>query len=125
MEHTTDEAVLSFTVTDADTAEAVGSGSLAVLGTPRLLAWCEAATCEALALQLEPGTTSVGVRVELDHLAASPVGRIVEIRARVHERAGRIVTFAVDATDEHGTVIGRGVVRRAVVDVDRFLAKLA
>ena len=42
------EASLTFVVTDADTAAAVGSGSLPVLGTPRLLAWCEAATCAAV-----------------------------------------------------------------------------
>ena len=49
------EATLTFTVTDADTAEAVGSGSLPVLGTPRLLAWCEAATCAAIDPTLEAG----------------------------------------------------------------------
>ena len=74
------EAALTFTVTDSDTAAAVGSGSLPVLGTPRLLAWCEAATCAALEGSLPPGGTSVGTRVALDHLAASPVGQQVERR---------------------------------------------
>ena len=53
------DATLNFTVTDDDTAVAVGSGSLPVLGTPRLLAWCEAATCAAIDPSLEPGSTSV------------------------------------------------------------------
>ena len=63
------EATLGFTVTDADTAAAVGSGSLPVLGTPRLLAWCEAATCAAIDPTLPEGSTSVGTRVELEHRA--------------------------------------------------------
>ena len=68
------EATLIFTVTSEDTAVAVGSGSLEVLGTPRLLAWCEAATCEALASSLGEGETSVGTRVTMEHTAASAVG---------------------------------------------------
>ena len=59
------QASLSFTVTESDTALAVGSGSLSVLGTPRLIAWMEAATCAAIAEQLDDGQTSVGTRVEI------------------------------------------------------------
>src|SRR3954454_7203085 len=65
---------LTFSVTDADTAEALGSGSLPVLGTPRLLAWCEAATCAAIEPELGEGETSVGTRVELEHTRGSRVG---------------------------------------------------
>ena len=68
------DVTLTFTVTEADTAIAVGSGSLPVLGTPRLLAWCEAATCAAIEAALPEGGTSVGTRITLEHLAASPVG---------------------------------------------------
>jgi fluoroacetyl-CoA thioesterase len=115
-------ATLSFTVTDADTAQAVGSGSLPVLGTPRLLAWCEAATCAALT-DLAPGTTSVGTRVELDHLAPSAAGDEVTVTAYVVERGERAVRLAVEA--RHGDrVVGRGVVDRAIVDAERFLARL-
>ena len=62
------------TVSEDDTAEAVGSGSLPVLGTPRLLAWCEAATCAAVAPCLDAGQTTVGTRISIEHLAPSPVG---------------------------------------------------
>ena len=61
-------ATATHIVTEADTAIAVGSGSLPVLGTPRLLAWCEAATCAALDPHLAEGQTSVGTRVDLEHL---------------------------------------------------------
>ena len=74
-------ARLTFTVTDDDTAIAVGSGSLPVLGTPRLLAWCEATTCAAVEPALADGETSVGTRVALEHTAASGVGRTVTVTA--------------------------------------------
>lgn len=109
-------------VTDADTAAALGSGDLPVLATPRLLAWCEAATCAAL--DLDAARTSVGVRVELEHLAATAVGRRVVVRARVREDAGRRVTFDVEAHDADGTLLCRGEVQRAVVDRERFLSRV-
>lgn len=116
-------ATLSFTVTQADTATAVGSGDLPVLGTPRLLAWCEAATCAALA-DLPEGRTSVGTSVELDHLAPNAVGDTVEVEAVVTSQTERTVQFAVEA--RYGTnVVGRGTVTRAVVDAHRFMIRLA
>ena len=87
---------LTFTVTDADTAAAVGSGSLPVLGTPRLLAWCEAATCAAVDPTLAEGSTSVGTRVELEHRAASPVGAEVQVTASSSYVDGRLHRFSVD-----------------------------
>ena len=77
-------STLTFTVTDDDTAEAVGSGSLPVLGTPRLLAWAEAATCAAIEPSLPDGGTSVGTRV----VARAP-GRLPRRRrGRGHRRDG-------------------------------------
>ncbi len=115
-------------VTEADTAAAVGSGSLPVLGTPVVLAWCEAATCAALEPRLAPGTTSVGTRVSLEHLAASPVGATVEIVAtRTHED-GRLHRFAVAVREVSeagaGRLLASGEVTRVVVDAERFLARL-
>jgi fluoroacetyl-CoA thioesterase len=115
---------LHFTVTDADTAIAVGSGSLPVLGTPRLLAWCEAATCEEIAAALAPGETSVGTRVQLEHLAASPVGAEVEVSATTAYVDGRLHRFTVAARHvADGKVVGSGEVTRVVVDAERFLAR--
>jgi len=118
------EANLTFTVTEDDTAVAVGSGSLPVLGTPRLLAWCEAATCRALEGRLPPGSSSVGTSVRLEHLAASRVGEQVTVVAVVASAQGRHLGFEVEATDAVGTVVGRGTVERVVVDDERFLARL-
>ena len=117
------EASSTFTVTDGDTAQAVGSGSLPVLGTPRLLAWCEAVTCAAIEPTLPEGSTSVGTRVALEHLAPSPVGRELAVTASVAHVDGRLVRFTVAATDG-GKLVGSGEVTRVVVDRSRFLGRV-
>ena len=116
-------AQLTFTVTADDTARALGSGDVDVLATPRLVAWCEAATCAALD-PLPDGVTSVGTTVRLEHLLASPVGARVSVRATLADAAGRVRRLAVTATDEHGALIGSGEVTRVVVDRVRFLERL-
>ena len=120
------EAALRFPVADGDTALAVGSGSLPVLGTPRLLAWCEAATCAAIDPTLPEGSTSVGTRVALDHLAASPVGQQVEVTASASYVDGRLHRFTVAArhVGGNGKVVGTGEITRVVVDAERFLSRL-
>ncbi len=114
---------VTHTVSDADTAVALGSGDLAVLATPRLIAWCEEATCAAI--DLDGATTSVGTRIELEHLAASKVGAVVTATATIITRDGRMVRFQVVAHDGAGTVLASGEVRRVIVDRDRFLSRLS
>ena len=116
-------AELVHDVTDADTAIALGSGDVAVLATPRLVAWCEEATVLAIASALDETQTTVGVRVELDHLAATPVGGTVRIMAEVVETEGSRYTFSVEASDEHA-IVGNGRVVRVRVDRAKFLARL-
>jgi fluoroacetyl-CoA thioesterase len=119
------DATLTFTVSDDDTAEAIGSGSLPVLGTPRLLAWCEAATCAAIDPSLDEGSTSVGTRVALDHQGASPVGQEVEVTASAAFVDGRLHRFTVAArhtTDQK--VVATGEITRVVVDAEKFLSRL-
>ena len=118
-------ATLTFTVTEADTAEAVGSGSLPVLATPQLLAWCEAATCAAIGPHLGEGQTSVSTRVSLEHLAPSPVGAEVEVTASVAYVDGRLHRFTVAARHVGDSLLlGTGDLTRVVVDADRFLSRL-
>ena len=123
---TTLESTLHFTVDDADTALAVGSGTLAVLGTPRLLAWLEAATCAALEPTLAAGSTSVGTRVALEHSGASAVGQEVAVTASATYVDGRLHRFTVAARHVGGNtkVVATGEVTRVVVDVERFLGRL-
>jgi len=124
------EATVRFTVTDADTAAALGSGTLSVLGTPRLLAWCEAATCAAIGPSLPEGTTSVGTRVELEHLGASAVGQAIEVTASTSYVDGRLHRFTVAARHlgasglPGGKLVGTGEVTRVVVDIENFLSRV-
>ena len=111
------QAVLERTVAEADTAAAVGSGSLPVLGTPVLLAWCEAATCAALEPALDAGETSVGTRVELEHRAPTPVGGSVEVHASQAYVDGRLVRFSVAVRNVGET--GRMVVQM-LADVEGY-----
>jgi len=120
------DATLAFVVGQGDTAAALGSGSLPVLGTPRLLAWCEAATCAAIESDLAPGETSVGTRVELEHTRASGVGVRLEVTASPVFHDGRLHRFSVVAREvDGGRVVGTGQVTRVVVDAERFLDRLS
>lgn len=104
------------------TARAVGSGDLDVLGTPVVLAWLEEATCAAL--DLDPSQTSVGTRVDIQHLVPSAVGATITASASVLSQDGRMVIFDVAARDAAGTLVASGQVRRIIVDRERFLARV-
>ena len=75
-------------VSDADTALALGSGDVRVLGTPRVVALLEAAACAAIAGTLDPDRTTVGTQIEMRHLASSPIGSSVVAEARLEEFDG-------------------------------------
>jgi fluoroacetyl-CoA thioesterase len=111
-------------VTEADTAQALGSGDVPVLGTPRLVALAEQATVAALSGHLDAGQTSVGTRIELDHVAATAVGGRLSVHAELVAEDGRSLRFAITATDAEGTPVGRGTITRALVDRERFLARV-
>lgn len=106
-------------VTEADLACALGSGDVAVLGTPRMIALAEAATVAALAGALEAGRTSVGTHVDVRHLAATPPGESVTALAELVAIDGRTLRFAVEVRDGHG-IVADGTVERVVVDRQRF-----
>jgi fluoroacetyl-CoA thioesterase len=113
-------AAFRYTVTHADTAVAVGSGEVPVLASPRVLALAEQATVAAVAGALETGATSVGTRVELDHLAPSLVGANLEVEAVLERVAGRRLRFAVRLRDG-ARPVASGHVIRVVVDTAAFL----
>ena len=115
----------SYVVTSEDTAIALGSGNVPVLATPRLIAWLEAATVEACP-DLAPEETSVGTRVDVEHLLATPVGARVDAAAEVVHRDGRLLRFAVTAHHDVGegpVLIAQGQVTRVVVRREPFLAR--
>jgi fluoroacetyl-CoA thioesterase len=118
----TDSATIETVVTRADTARALGSGDVEVLGTPRALALAEAATVRAAAASLSPGQTTVGTHVELDHLAPTAVGATVRAEATLVYRSGSRLTFEVRVTQD-GRTVATGRISRAIVDRAAFAAK--
>lgn len=111
-------------VTHRDTAEAMGSGDVPVLATPRLIAWMEAATVEIAEPYLEPGQTTVGIAIRVDHRHATPIGAGVEITATLSYGVnGDRLSFHVQAADDSGQIVAAGEIDRAIVDRRRFLAK--
>lgn len=115
-------AQVELTVTDADTAQAMGSGDVPMLGTPRVLALAEAATVAVTAPKLTPGTTTVGVRVELEHSAPSPVGTTVTAHATLAKVDGRRLLFEVTVTAA-GQTVAEARIERALVDRQRFVER--
>ena len=110
-------------VTEADTAQALGSGDVPVLATPRVVAWMEAATVAAAAPLLREGQTTVGTAVRVRHRRASAVGDAVDVTADPPAGAGGgRLTFAVRAVDGAGRLVADGEVDRAVVERRAFLA---
>jgi predicted thioesterase len=109
-------------VAHEDTAVALKSGEVAVLGTPRLIALVEEATLVALGDNLPVGQTTVGMRVQVDHLAPTNVGSSVAAEATLERVEGRRLTFTVSVTDHCG-LVAAGKVTRVVVDTDRFMEK--
>lgn len=95
---------------------------MAVLGTPRLVALCEEACCLAVADQLEGDETTVGMRIQLDHLAPTAVGMTVTAEVTLEKVEGRRLTFTASASDPHG-LVGAGKITRVVVERERFLKK--
>ena len=115
-------AEAELTVGEGDTALAIKSGEVPVLATPRVIALCDEASVRALLGELGPNETSVGMQVQMDHLAPTAVGHTVTAEATVEKVNGRRVTFTVSASDERGLVaVGR--VTRVIVDIERFLDK--
>jgi fluoroacetyl-CoA thioesterase len=107
----------------ADTAIAMRSGSVPALATPRVIALSEEACVLVIEGQLAEGATTVGQRVQIDHLAPTPVGQRVTAEATLEAVQGRRLTFTVSVNDDRGLVaVGR--VTRVVVDTERFLDKL-
>jgi predicted thioesterase len=103
-----------------DTAIALGSGDVPVLGTPRVVALLEEAAVAALAGDLADGITSVGTHIAVDHQAASLVGAKVSGLAEVVSVEGRTVSFRLTAREGNRTVAS-GSHTRVIVDRKRFL----
>lgn len=115
---------ITFTVGAEDTAESLGSGDVPVLATPRVVLLAEQATVAAVAGHVPDGMTTVGYRVQLDHLAPVPVGDTITTDATLETVEGRRLTFRVSVKHDAG-LVAAGRVTRVVVERTRFLEKAA
>jgi fluoroacetyl-CoA thioesterase len=103
-------------------AEAYGNTGFPVLGTPALIGLLEEAGIKAVTPGLGPNEGTVGTRINIAHLAATPLGEEVRVHARVIEVDGRRLVFELDASDAVRP-IAKGEMERFLVDIPRFLAK--
>jgi fluoroacetyl-CoA thioesterase len=117
------QAEATFIVAEQDSAGHVGSGSLRVLATPSMIAYIERTARIFMDERLPQGSSSVGVHVDVRHLAATPVGMQVRVSCEVSQVDGRRVDFIVGVWDQVEKV-GEGLHQRYVIDVERFLKRL-
>lgn len=111
------------TVTEGNTADYIGSGDMAVLATPAMVALMENAAMLAVALKLEEGETTVGSMISTSHLKPSKIGATILAEAEVTAVEGRKLTFTVKAFDGK-TLIGEGEHVRFIVNREKFMSKL-
>ena len=113
----------TFLVEEEHAAASVGSGASRVLATPWMIAFMERVAYRLLAGHLAAGESSVGVLVNVRHLAPTPVGTSVRVQAEASEIKGSRVTFIVQAWDQDEK-IGEGSHQRVVIDEARFLRRV-
>lgn len=111
------------TVTSELTAKAMGSGTLDVYATPAMVALMESAAVAAIEPHLEDGKVSVGIEIQVRHLAATPVGEHITAMAEITRIDGRRITLEVRAWDDY-ELIGEGIHMRYLIEADDFMARL-
>ncbi len=110
----------TFPVEEIHTAAHIGSGAVSVLATPWLIAFMEHVSMNLLSENIPEGSSSVGTQVDIRHLAPTPVGAEVTIRAEIVKTDGNRITFAIEAQDGGGK-IGEGTHQRVIIDKQRFI----
>ena len=114
--------VITTKVQATDTAKVFGSGELEVLATPRMIALMEECAYKSISGDLDEGASTVGTRMNVKHVSATPVGMEVTATAEITEIDGRRVCFSVKAYDEAG-LIGEGTHERFIVYSEKFIAR--
>ncbi len=112
-----------FVVSEKHAIDFSGDGMPAVLSTPWLIWYLEHSGREAVKPHFDEGESLVGVHIDVEHLAPTPLGEEVTCRARVVQRQGKRVYFRVEAFDEHEQ-IARGIIQMVIIQVEPFAAKV-
>ncbi len=116
------KAEKSLTVTNANTAKTMGSGTLDVFATPAMIALIEQTAYTSIESELEPGWGSVGTSLNIQHLSATPVGMAVTAKTELVEVDRRRLVFNAEVYDEKG-LVGKGTHERFLVENEKFQAK--
>ena len=114
----------SIVVTDEVTVSKVGSGLLPVYATPSMIALMEGTCAESVQPYLAEGEGTVGVAVDIKHIAATPVGMTVRCESLLKEVNGKKLVFEVNVYDEKG-LVGTGIHKRAIINNEAFMARLS
>lgn len=117
-----DTASVTEIVNESNTAKAAGSGSLDVYATPMMIALMERAACECINASLPAGQASVGIKIEVEHNAASLIGTEITASAAIDYVFGQRIEFSVTANDG-SKEIGKGRHVRVIVDSEQFMSK--
>ncbi|MEG1800335.1 MAG: thioesterase family protein [Oscillospiraceae bacterium] len=113
----------SYTVMPEMTAKYFASGTLDVFATPSLVGCMEDTAKTIIDPKLQEGESSVGTKIAISHVKASPVGATIEVTAILVKQEGRMYEFEVMATQD-GELIGEGTHTRAVINIERFMSKV-
>jgi fluoroacetyl-CoA thioesterase len=113
-----------FQVEEEQLAQHIGSGSVRVLATPWMIALMERISHKLLSENLPEDYSSVGVAVDVQHIAPTPLGSTVKVRTEIVEVQGSLVLFRIEAWDEDEQ-IGRGQHKRAIISLERFLSRVS
>ena len=109
-----------FVVLDQHSAASIGSGGMKVFGTPSMAAFMENVALAASEPECKHGETTVGIEINIRHLAPSAIGRKVQVRAMLIERKKQILSFKIEAYDSN-KLIGEATHKRAIVNIERFM----
>jgi len=110
-------------VTQENTAKRYGSGGIEVYATPAMVGLMENASLKSVDPKLPEGFATVGINLEIKHLAATPIGMNVRAKAILREIDNKKLTFYVQAFDEK-EMIGEGTHTRYIIQVDKFLQRM-
>lgn len=114
----------SVVVTEELTASKVGSGLLPVYATPSMIALMENTCADCVQPYMQEGDGTVGTSVDIKHVSATPVGKTVRCECTLTEVNGKKLVFEVNAYDDKG-LIGTGTHKRAIINNEAFMARLA
>lgn len=114
--------IKSTIVTKENCAKTLGSGTLEVFATPAMIALMEGCCMESVSSSLSKGESTVGISIDVKHLSPSPIGVEIRCESELTQIDGRILEFTIKVFDNKG-LIGEGVHKRCIIDIDRFLMK--